>query len=215
MQADPVSPQGRTSVRVGTLDFVIETPPDLDALLDKAAAKHPGAVDEIPYYAILWPAAQGLASYLWQERQALHSVRVLELGCGLGLPSIVAARLGARVLATDFHEDTGTWLQHNAALNRVTLEYRRLDWSWYLGQRGFDPDAADWVIGSDLLYERRHISGLICAIQAFARPGARVAIADPGREPLSLFVSGMVKMGWQADLVPEGDIYVCTFQKKC
>ena len=63
MNSDPVSPQGRHTVTVGDITFTVETPPDLDALLDRAAAADPQAVDSIPYYAILWPAARGLA---WQ-----------------------------------------------------------------------------------------------------------------------------------------------------
>ena len=213
MKSDPVSPQGLAALRIGGLDFQIETPPDLDALLDRAAASHPDAVDEIPYYAILWPAARGLAEYLVQQRAHLKGRRLIELGCGLGLPSIVAAKLGAKVLATDFHEDAGEWLRHNAELNGVRLDYRRLDWSLYLGQRKPDPDAADWVIGSDLLYERRHIPDLAAAIAALAKPGARIAISDPGRDNLSLFTRVMAETGWEADLVPEGEIYVCTFER--
>ena len=53
MKSDPVSPQGLAALRIGGLDFQIETPPDLDTLLDRAAASHPDAVDEIPYYAII------------------------------------------------------------------------------------------------------------------------------------------------------------------
>ena len=117
MQNDPVTPQGRQHVTIGEQVLTIETPPDLDALLDRAAAVDPQAVDAIPYYAILWPAAHGLACDLWEQRERLPRLHVIELGCGLGLPSILAARLGATVTATDFHPDTGDWLQHTAALN--------------------------------------------------------------------------------------------------
>lgn len=65
MQNDPVTPQGRQHVTIGEQVLTIETPPDLDALLDRAAAVDPQAVDAIPYYAILWPAAHGLACDLW------------------------------------------------------------------------------------------------------------------------------------------------------
>ena len=112
MKSDPVSPQGRHIVVVGDVSLTMETPPDLDALLDRAAADDPQAVDAIPYYAILWPAARSLAVHLWDIREELSGRRVIELGCGLGLPGILAARLGAQVTATDFHPDNGTWLQH-------------------------------------------------------------------------------------------------------
>ncbi len=135
MRSDPTSPQGRHTVAIGDVAVTIETPPDLDALLDRAAARDPQAVDGIPYSAILWPAARGLAEHLWRRRETLPGARVVELGCGLGLPSILAAKLGARVTATDFHPETGDWLLRNAALNGVALDYRQLDWNTFLNQR--------------------------------------------------------------------------------
>lgn len=228
MRSDPVSPQGRHSITVGDVALTMETPPDLDALLDRAVARDPQAVDAIPYYAILWPAAHGLAEHLWRHRTELHGgTRVIELGCGLGLPSILAARLGARVFATDFHPETGEWLQHNAALNGVTLEYRQLDWNVFLDARPATCDSRvsgpphhpnslqsyGLVIGSDLLYERRHIPALVCAIDALCAAGGHAVIADPGRNNLPLFVSSMEKSGWRHTLVPEGDIYVCQFER--
>ena len=254
MKSDPVSPQGRHAVTVGDVALTVETPPDLDALLDRAIATHPQAVDAIPYYSILWPAAKGLASYLWENRIDLPGRRVIELGCGLGLPSILAARLGAQVTATDFHPETGEWLLHNAALNNVALGYAQLDWNVFLdgrsevgGQRSdgtnqpfstsdlrfppsdSQPPTSDrrppssvlrsptagfpLVIGSDLVYERRHIPALVCAIGALCASGGHAVIADPGRDNLDLFVSSMEKNGWRNTLCPEGDIYVCRFDR--
>ena len=226
MKSDPVSPQGRHTVTVGDITLTVETPPDLDALLDSAAERDPQAVDAIPYYAILWPAAHGLAKYLWQHRTELQGgTRVIELGCGLGLPSILAARLGARVLATDFHPDTGEWLQRNAALNGVALGYAQLDWNIFLDARQTTLDAREpvptlqpnslqpcsLVIGSDLLYERRHIPALVCAISALCAPCGHAVISDPGRDNLDLFVATMEKSGWRHTLHAESDIYVCRF----
>jgi predicted nicotinamide N-methyase len=226
MKSDPVSPQGRHSVTVGDVTLTMETPPDLDALLDRAAANDPQAVDAIPYYAILWPAALGLARHLWDHRAELRGgTRVIELGCGLGLPSILAARLGARVLATDFHPETGEWLLHNAALNGVFLDYQQLDWNAFLDSRRSAPDARNHaysqqpsayslVFGSDLLYEKRHIPALVCAIAALCAPGGHAVIADPGRDNLQLFVSSMEKSGWRHTLRTEDDIYICRFDRE-
>jgi len=233
MKSDPVSPQGRHAVTVGDVALTVETPPDLDALLDRAIATHPQAVDAIPYYSILWPASKGLAHYLWKNRADLPGQRVIELGCGLGLPAILAAHLGAQVTATDFHPETGEWLLHNAALNGVSLDYAQLDWNVFLdgrsevgGQRSDgtnqrfstsdlrSPTAGfSLVIGSDLVYERRHIPALVCAIGALCAPGGHAVIADPGRDNLDLFVSSMEKNGWRNTLCPEGDIYVCRFDR--
>ncbi len=213
MKSDPTSPQGRHTVTFGDVTLAMETPPDLDALLDRAAAHNPQSVDAIPYYAILWPAAHGLANYLWEHRTGLSGRRVIELGCGLGLPSILAACLGAHVLATDFHPDTGEWLSRNAESNGVHIGYRPLDWNVFLKPKADSIQPADLVIGSDLLYERRHIPALIRAAGTLCAPGGHAVIADPGRENLQLFVSGMEQDGWTNTLIPAGDIYVFRFDR--
>ncbi len=215
MKSDPVSPQGLQSLQIGDVSLTIETPPDLDALLDRAAEETPHTVDGIPYYAILWPAAKGLAHTLWQLRTALKGERVIELGCGLGLPSILAAKLGATVEATDFHPDTGQWLLHNAEANHVHLNYHQLDWNTFLqGRRGKRTLAeARFVIGSDLLYEPRHIPALICTIEALCAPTGEAIIADPGRDHLQTFVTAMERAGWTHELLPINDIYVCRFKR--
>jgi predicted nicotinamide N-methyase len=193
---------------VGELRIEIETPPDFEALLDACAARTPDNVDRIPYYATLWPSALGLAAALWQRRDVLAGTRAVELGCGLGLPAIVAARLGATVLATDFHPDAGSWLQRNAARNGVSLAYEQLTWGACPAHSAFD-----WVIGSDLLYERRHIASLATAITALAAPAGRALIADPGRDGLADFTSAMASHGWQSELEPHGEIYVLVFTR--
>ena len=212
MKSDPISPQGRQTLQVGDLSIIIETPPDLDALLDRAAHETPHTVDGIPYYAILWPAARGLAEYLWLARQSLSGKSVIELGCGLGLPSIVVAKLGARVQATDFHPDTGEWLLHNASENKVTLVYQQLDWSRFLTKQS-PLHRAPFVIGSDLLYEARHIPALVCTLDALCAHDGQAIISDPGRDNLPTFVTAMERMGWKHELIPINDIYVCIFQR--
>jgi predicted nicotinamide N-methyase len=213
VKSDPASPQGRQEIQIGKVTITIETPLDLDALLDQAARETPHTVDGIPYYAILWPAAYGLAETLWHERSMLKERRVIELGCGLGLPSILAAKVGAIVHATDFHPDTGRWLFHNAKANKVNLTYQQLDWSDYLS--GFKkrrvPACAPFVIGSDLLYETRHIPALVCAIDALCEKSGQAIIADPGRDNLPMFVTAMERIGWTHELIPVHDIYVCRF----
>jgi predicted nicotinamide N-methyase len=213
VKSDPVSPQGRQTLQIGDVSITIETPPDLDALLDRAAQEAPHTVDGIPYYAILWPSARGLAEYLWHERQALKGSHVIELGCGLGMPAILAAKLGAAVDATDFHPDTGEWLLHNAKENSVDLTYQQLDWNVFLnGDKKARPSlSAPFVIGSDLLYESRHIPALVCTIDALCQQDGHAIISDPGRDNLPTFVTAMERIGWKAELIPVNDIYVCRF----
>lgn len=107
--------------RGATLDVL--RPRDPEALLDEAFAHE----EYLPYWAELWPSAPVLAQRL-AERDDLHGLRILELGCGLALPSLFAASRGAGVVATDWAPDALELLHANAARNGVTLQARRLDW---------------------------------------------------------------------------------------
>src|SRR5437763_16052858 len=105
-------------VAVAGRDVVLLRPREAEALLDEDAF---AAREEfLPYWADLWPSARLLARTL--ASRALRGARVLELGCGLGLPSLAAALAGGRVLATDWAPDAVEAVQRNAAHNGIELE---------------------------------------------------------------------------------------------
>jgi predicted nicotinamide N-methyase len=91
-------------------------PPSADELIDETLFE---AEEFLPYWAELWPSGVALAAHV--ARRDLHGLRVLELGAGLGLPSLAAALRGADVLATDWAEDAVALLRANAARNHVAL----------------------------------------------------------------------------------------------
>lgn len=108
--------------------------------------------------------------------------RVLELGCGLGVPSLVAARAGASVLATDADPDALDLLRRNATLNEVPLETARVDWA----APGDLVDRApfDLVLAADVMYEREAVAPLL---ELLPRLAPEAWIADPGRPHASTF----------------------------
>jgi len=101
---------------------------------------------------------------------------VLELGCGLGLPSLAAALRGADVLATDWAEEAIELLRENAEQNGAALRVARVRWS--------EPEPLlrgvpwDLVLGADLLYEERNADQLAALLP---RLGHDVLLAEPGR----------------------------------
>jgi predicted nicotinamide N-methyase len=146
-------------------------PPSADELIDEAAFDEE---EFLPYWAELWPSGLALARHV--AAQALGGLRVVELGCGLGLPSLAAALGGADVLATDWAEDAIELLQRNAERNGLFLRAARLRWS--------EPEpmlrAAQWdlVLGADLLYEARNAEQLA---ELLPELGGEVLLAEPGR----------------------------------
>src|SRR3954454_22854360 len=104
-------------------DVVIVRPRDSEALIDEEAF----AADEfIPYWADLWPSAELLARTVIVR--ALGGARVLELGCGLGLPSLAAALAGGRVTATDWSGQAVEAVRVNAARNGAQLDSLVCSW---------------------------------------------------------------------------------------
>ncbi|XP_066498384.1 methyltransferase-like protein 23 isoform X2 [Hoplias malabaricus] len=55
-----------------------------------------------PQYGMyVWPCAVVLAQYVWTARENLQRKTVLELGAGVSLPGVVAAKCGADVILSD------------------------------------------------------------------------------------------------------------------
>jgi predicted nicotinamide N-methyase len=160
------------------LDLV--RPRDSEALLDEHAFEHE---EFLPYWAELWPSALGLARAVCGR--ALRGARTVELGCGLGLGGLAAALAGGRVLATDWSADAVAFAAANARRNGLALETAVVDWA--------RPDAIvdrapwDFVIASDVLYERRNGDLLLDLLPRLVEPGGEVWIADPGRLPAQDF----------------------------
>jgi predicted nicotinamide N-methyase len=151
-------------------------PGDPEALLDEDAFAH----DEfLPYWAELWPAATALA----QALPDVARLRVIELGCGLGLTSLVAAARGADVLATDWSDDAVELVQRNAARNE--LELRADVWDW----REPRSERFDLALAADVLYERRNVEPVLARLRELA-PAALVGLAGRPYEQEFLRLAG-------------------------
>jgi predicted nicotinamide N-methyase len=141
----------------------------------------------LPYWSVLWRSGVALARSLAADapRLALAGARVVELGCGLALPSLVAARAGASVLATDGDPDALPLVERNAAENGVAVETACVDWAACdtLADRG----PFDLVLAADVLYERASV-GLLLSL--LPRLGGEVLLADPGRPAAEAFLEG-------------------------
>jgi predicted nicotinamide N-methyase len=105
-------------------------------------------------------------------------VRVVELGAGLGVPSLVAAARRAGVTAVDWAADAVELLRENAARNSLALDARRTDWRAFEG-------AYDLVLAADVLYEERNVEPLLELLPQLA---PEVLLAEPGRPHAAAFL---------------------------
>lgn len=148
---------------VGDVELSLLRPVAPEELIDEEAF----AVDEfLPYWAELWPASVALAASL----PDVAGLRVVELGCGLGVPSLVAAARGAQVTATDWAAGAVALLDENAARNGLVLRAELRDWRTPWSER------FDLVLAADVLYERRNVEPLLDRVRELA-PRALIGLA--------------------------------------
>jgi predicted nicotinamide N-methyase len=151
-----------------------------------------------PLFGLLWPSGAWLA-----QRMALHPMvigqRMLEIGCGLALPSLIGHRRGANMTASDCHPLAGTFLRENLRLNCLApMSYRHGHWGEQV-QAGTDPTLAgrfDVIMGSDILYERDERGALAHFIDQHAAKQCEVWVVDPNRGNRSHFHRNMSLQGF-------------------
>ena len=136
-----------------------------------------GAGRGVPYWALLWPSGRALAEEL--ASRSLGGLRVLELGCGLGAPSVVAAQRGASLVAADSWPEAVAFSAHNLALNDLEGEVALVDWTT---PRALDGGAPwDLVIAADVLYTQHNAHALVRVLPALVGERGEALIADPRR----------------------------------
>ena len=149
-------------------------PRDSEALLDEEAFEHE---EFLPYWAELWPSGVTLARDV--SARSLRGARTLELGCGLGLPSIAAALSGGRVLATDWSREAIQMTERNAGRSGASLETLVCDWAH--PEPLLERAPWDLVLAADVLYERRNVPALLALLPRLVDPHGEILLADPGR----------------------------------
>ena len=142
-----------------------------------------------PYWSVLWRSGMALAREL--DGMALRGGRLVELGCGLALPSLAAARAGADVLATDACQEALALAERNARLNDLSVETATVDWAEpgaLLARAPFDV-----VLAADVLYESANVELLLSLLPRLAR---EAWLADPGRPAAATFAELAGERGW-------------------
>jgi predicted nicotinamide N-methyase len=165
------------SVELPARTLSILRPRDAEALLDEEAFERE---EFLPYWAERWASGDALARTVAERTVA--DLQVVELGCGLALPSFAAALGGAYVLATDWSPAAVALARENAARNELELETAVVRWSE--PERLLERAPWDLVLAADVLYERRNVDELLFLLPQL---GSDVLLADPGRPHAKTF----------------------------
>lgn len=203
----------------GAISLDIECLEDLDVTIDQLFEELSRTGDaslleeRCPYFGKIWPSAVALSEMILEKSAQFTGATVLELGCGLAIPSLVAAKLGAQVTATDFHPDVPVFLERNLIHNQTTsVTYEILNWA-----RSADSPLKsrkyDWVVGSDVLYEKTH--GVILAKTLSQLQGSghlRALIADPGRPYLQGFTEELKRHKIPFETLVRREIFIISIE---
>lgn len=144
-----------------------------------------------PIFGVIWPSSLVLAHFI--SDYDTDSKRILEVGCGMALSSLLLNKQSADITATDYHPEAETFLQRNVLLNEDSaIAFEQVNWTDTSDNLG----RFDLIIGSDLLYEDKHIDLLATFIEAHAKPACEVIIVDPGRGRKNKLSSRMISFGF-------------------
>ncbi|MHB1044253.1 MAG: class I SAM-dependent methyltransferase [Eubacteriales bacterium] len=161
---------------------------DVEALITD-----PEDEDKVPCWAEIWPAARGLAAFIW-ENCSFNGESVLELGAGLGLPGVVCGLKGARVTFSDFNPLALGISGENARMNGLSgYDCMLGDWRYFPSGRKFD-----WIVGSDIFYDPKLNVHLARVIGNCLAPEGRLLTAHPGRKASFDFIRQLLDEGFKA-----------------
>jgi predicted nicotinamide N-methyase len=149
-----------------------------------------------PIFGIVWPSSLVLAHHI--VNVDMGTKRILEIGCGTALSSILLNKQLVDITATDYHPDAEKFLNRNTELNGDSIiPFERTGW----GDNNDDLGKFDIIIGSDLLYEDEHIDLLACFIQAHSKPESEVILVDPGRGRKSKLAKKLLTFGYSSSFI--------------
>jgi predicted nicotinamide N-methyase len=188
---DALGPILREQVLIEEQAFIITRPDESDRLLDHPFVRSAFAADEyLPYWADLWPAARMLAKAIIREPWTPGTV-ALEIGCGLGLPGIVALSKGLRVTFSDYDATALRFAAENARANGFH-DFRLLQMDWRCPPADLQVPV---LFASDLIYEQRNVEPLVALIKRLLAPNGFCLLTDQDRIPSGLLRETLAAKG--------------------
>ncbi|MFV1940592.1 MULTISPECIES: class I SAM-dependent methyltransferase [Pseudomonas] len=179
------------TVTIGDMDFYIQSLKDHQQYHDPdGEAERLGiSPDSWPLFGQVWPSSYVLATAM--QAMNLQGKRILELGAGLALASLVVHSRGGNMTVSDYHPLIPTFLNENLRLNKLgPIRYEVADWS----RTDLELGQFDLIIGSDLIYEYDHPAMLADFIDRHSADQVEILMVDPDRQHRASFCEEMLEM---------------------
>lgn len=181
------------TISIGNVDFQIRSLQNCQQFSDphKEAEKIGISSAMWSLFGVIWPSSLVLAKTM--SKFPIKGKRILEIGCGIALASLVVDQRGADITASDYHPMTELFLIENIALNNLPpINFQTGNWSTQNPLLG----KFDLIIGSDVLYEQDHPGILSKFINSHSSEQVEVIIVDPNRGNHAKFSKEMVALGY-------------------
>jgi predicted nicotinamide N-methyase len=181
------------TVEFGKLDIHLCTLRDNQEFYDPAGIAEKLGISSAswPIFGVIWPSSLVLAHFIADYDTG--SKRILEVGCGMALSSLLLNKQLADITATDYHPEADAFLQRNTLLNDgKAIAFEQVDWTGSCDSLGL----FDLIIGSDLLYEDSHSELLAGFIEGHSKSACEVIIVDPGRGRKNKLSARMMEYGF-------------------
>ncbi|MFC6673801.1 class I SAM-dependent methyltransferase [Marinobacterium aestuariivivens] len=106
------------TLEFGDVDIHLRTLRDLQQYLDAGGVAEKLGIHSANWslFGIVWASGEVLAHAMLDYEIA--GKRILEVGCGIGLTSLVLNHRHADITATDYHPEAGNFLRENVRLNQ-------------------------------------------------------------------------------------------------
>ena len=184
-------------------DWILHRPANLEEMWDAMTEDEFGDDERLPYWVELWPASVALADWMREKRSAIDGKICIDMGCGLGLTAMAASSYGARVVALDYEPEALVYARRNAESNNVPQPlWVAMDWRF----PAVAAEAADFIWGGDIMYERRFVDPVLRFIRHALAPGGTVWMAEPNRDVYQYFRAALFHDGWSAKPVYTGKL---------
>lgn len=166
--------------------------------IDAGALLRERVIEDPPYWALVWTGARAIAAIVSTMQLPPHA-RVLDLGCGLGLAGLAAARLGASVAFGDYLEEPLEFVRATLArLGTPRCDVRAIDFTRDDG----DCIRYDVILAADIVYDPAHYAPLAAFLDRHLEASGTILLTESLRADASLFLAGMTGRGFVDEICP-------------
>lgn len=169
------------------LSLYVPDPALIQSTYQKLVAENAATI--FPYWAKIWASAEALVKFLQEEPAWIQNKIVLEIGAGIGTPSLNIAAQTNKIIISDYAPDAVSLLQKNIEhLKLINAQALYLDWNHIS-----DDMIADTILLSDANYEPNQHNNLTVLIQKFINKGSTILLATPNRLASNPFIAAISK----------------------